>query len=160
MRRIALSTLVLGLGFAVLAFGGLRGSQAASPTRCPATPVDGDYVRAGPFAGGIARQYDVVDGRFRLRVGGYRDVTTGLTQKIPWSVSRRVRVTRRLRITATRLPPLPPRSFTTTLSRTSALGDRKRWFFSSTIKPPAEGCWRLRFRSGNTTGTLIVLVRD
>lgn len=103
---------------------------------------------------------DVLNGRFRLRVGGYRDKQRGLTQKIPWPVSRRAAVGRRLRIDAKRLPPQTPRTFHQKLRRTSALGDRKRWFFPSIIRPPAEGCWRLRFRSGRTTGRLVVVVRN
>jgi hypothetical protein len=126
---------------------------------CPATPVRGDTVRAGPFTGYITRPYDVLDGRFRLRVGGYRDVTTGLTQKLPWSVSRRADVGTRLRIDARRLPPLSRRTFHQKLRRTSAIGDRRRWFFPSIIAPPAEGCWRVTLTSGDTTARLTVLVR-
>jgi hypothetical protein len=117
-------------------------------------------VHAGRFTGVISPDYDVLNGRFRLRVGAYRDAKTGLTQKILWSVSRQARVGARLRIEARRLPPLSSRTFRVTLGRTSAMGDRKRWFFPSVIKPPAEGCWRLRFTSGRTAGSLIVLVRD
>jgi META domain-containing protein len=127
---------------------------------CPATRVDGAKVRAGPFVGLIAPEYDVLNGRFRLRVGAYRDRTTGLSQKILWRISRQADVGMHLRIDARRLPPLSPRRFHQELRRTAAVGDRKRWFFPSIIKPPAEGCWRLRFRSGTTAGSLIVLVRD
>jgi META domain-containing protein len=127
---------------------------------CPATRVEEDTVRAGPFVGIIAPEYDVVNGRFRQHVGIYRDRKTGLTQKIPWSVSRRADVGRYLRIAARRLPPLAPRRFRRTFQRASGEGDRKRWFFPSNLEPPARGCWRLRFRSGSTTGSLIVLVRD
>jgi hypothetical protein len=137
-----------------------RGSAGTESARCDATRVDGSYVRAGRFTGAITPEYDILNGRFRLRVGGYRDKATGLTQKIPWSVRRRVGVGRHLRIDAKRLPPLTPRTFHQKLRRTSALGDGKRWFFPSIIRPPAEGCWRLRLRSGRTTGTLVVLVRD
>jgi hypothetical protein len=137
-----------------------RGSAVTESAPCDATPVHGAYVRAGRFTGAITPEYDVLNGRFRLRVGGYRDETTGLTQKIAWTVSRRSDVGRRLRIDAKRLPPRTPRTFHQKLRRTSGLGDRKRWFFPSIIAPPAEGCWRLRFRSGRTTGSLIVLVRE
>jgi hypothetical protein len=160
VTRVAFPTVVLSLGVAMLVVGAGRGSDDPASAVCPATRVDGKYVRTGPFTGAIAPEYDVLNGRFRLRVGGYRNVSTGLTQKIPWSVSRRADVGRRLRINATRLPPLWPRRFTTTLARTYSPGDRKRWFFPSIIRPPAEGCWRLRFRSGRSTGNLIVLVRD
>lgn len=160
MIRAAAPAAALCLGVALLSVDIGRGSAGTEPARCDATRVDGAYVRAGRFTGAITPAYDVLNGRFRLRVGGYRDEATGLTQKIPWSVSRRAGVGRRLHIDAERLPPLTPRTFHQTLHRTSALGDRRRWFFPSIIRPPAEGCWRLRFTSGRTTGHLIVLVRD
>jgi len=123
-----------------------------------ATRVDGSKVRAGPFVGLIFPEYDVVNGRFRLHVGPHRDRTAGLSQKILWRITRKADVGRRLRIRARRLPPLSPRTFRDKLRR--AGGDEKRWNFPSIIKPPAEGCWRLRFTSGSTTGRLVVLVRD
>jgi heat shock protein HslJ len=123
-----------------------------------ATRVDGSEVRAGPFVGLIHPEYDVVNGRFRLHVGPYRDRTVGLSQKILWRVSRQADVGRRLRIHARRLSPLSHRTFRRKLRR--AGGDEKQWNFPSIINPPAEGCWRLRFTSGNTTGRLVVLVRD
>jgi len=126
---------------------------------CPATRVEGDSVRAGQFLGFIAPEYDVVNGRFRLHVGAYRDKETGLSQKIPWWITRRADVGRRLRIDARRLPPRSRRRFHQELRRTHGVGDRRRWVFPSIIEPPAEGCWRLRFKSGTTVGGLIVLVR-
>ncbi len=123
-----------------------------------ATRVDGAKVRAGPFVGLIHPEYDVLNGRFRLHVGAYRDRTAGLSQKILWRISRQEDVGRRLHIHARRLPPLSPRTFRHKLRR--AGGDKKRWNFPSIIRPPAEGCWRLRFTSGSTTGRLVVLVRD
>jgi heat shock protein HslJ len=135
----------------------LRRSVFCPATR-RATRVDGGEVRAGPFVGLIAPEYDVLNGRFRLHVGPYRDRTAGLSQKILWRVSRQADVGRRLRIHARRLPPLSPRTFRHKLRR--AGGDKKRWNFPSIIKPPAEGCWRLRFTSGSATGRLVVLVRD
>lgn len=126
---------------------------------CPATRVAGTTVRAGPFMGTIAPRYDVFHGRLRLRVGGYRDRSTGLTQKIPWWISRQAEVGKRLRLKALRLQPRSPRRFHQTFRRTSAVGDDERWFFPSIIQPPAKGCWRLRFRSGRTAGGLIAFVR-
>lgn len=126
---------------------------------CPATRVKGATVRAGPFVGTIDRRYDVFRSRFRLRVGRYRNRRTGLSQKIPWRISRREDSGRRLRLEARRLRPRSPRRFHQTFRRTSAVGDEQRWFFPSIIEPPAKGCWRLRFRSGTTSGGLIVLVR-
>jgi hypothetical protein len=158
--RVVASAAVLCLGVALVGVGIARGSAGKDSAHCDATAVDGAYVRAGRFTGAITPEYDVLNGRFRLRVGGYRDKTTGLTQKIAWSVSRRADVGRRLRIDAKRLPPLTALTFHQKLRRTSAMGDRKRWFFPSIVRPPAEGCWRLRFRSGRTSGSLIVVVRD
>ena len=120
---------------------------------CPATRVDGQRVWAGPFWGLIVRRYDVVNGRFRLHVGQYRDRATGLSQKIPWRVSGEADVGRRLDIRARRLPPRSPRRFHQRLHNAGGI-------FPSIIKPPAEGCWRLRFTSGSARGKLIVLVRD
>lgn len=154
---VAVAVVVVVVGLAV---GGGGGSDDPASAPCPATRVDGQYVHARRFTGVISPDYDVLNGLFRLRVGAYRDAKTGLTQKILWSVSRQARVGARLRIDARRLPPLSSRTFRVTLGRTSAMGDRRRWFFPSVIKPPAEGCWRLRFTSGRTTGGLIVLVRD
>jgi hypothetical protein len=158
--RVAVSAAALCLGVALLGVGIRRGSAQTDPAGCVATRVDGLYVRAGRFTGAITPEYDVLNGRVRLRVGGYRDKTTGLTQKIPRSVSRRADVGKRLRFDAKRLPPLTPQTFHQKLRRTSALGDRERWFFPSIIRPPADGCWRLRFRSGRTSGSLTVVVRD
>ena len=160
LAMVAVAFIVVVGGVAGLAVGGGGGSDDADSAPCPATRVDSEYVHAGRFTGAISPGYDVLNGRFRLRVGAYRDSKTGLTQKIPWSVTRQAKVGARLRIKARRLPPLSSRTFRVMLGRTSALGDRKRWFFPSVIKPPAEGCWRLRFTSGRTTGSLIVLVRD
>lgn len=126
---------------------------------CPATRLRGAKVRAGPFVGLIDRRYDVLRGRFRLRVGAYRNRRTGLTQKIPWRISREADVGKRLRVDARRLQPRSSRRFQQAFRRTSAVGDEQRWFFPSIIRPPAKGCWRLRLRSGATTGGLIAFVR-
>ena len=141
-----------------LTVSGGSGSEDADSDPCPATRVDGQHVHAGRFTGAISPDYDVLNGRFRLRVGQYRDLKTGLTQKILWSVSRQAKVGARMRIEARRLPPLSSRTFRMTLRATSATG--ARWFFPSIVRPPAEGCWRLRLTSGTTTGSLIVLVHD
>src|SRR4051812_42048876 len=90
---------------------------AADAASCAATRVEGEYVHAGRFKGAITPPYDVLNGRFRLRVGEYRDLQTGLSQKIAWSVSRRAYVGTRLRIDGRRLPPQSPRTFRMTLNR-------------------------------------------
>src|SRR5690349_2550708 len=70
---------------------------------CRATPVRGNYVHAGPFSGAVSRPYDVLDGRFRLRPGPYRDRETGLSQKLPWFISRKHEIGQRLTIVGRRL---------------------------------------------------------
>jgi hypothetical protein len=129
------------------------------PAGCAATRVHGEVVRAGPFTGSIVPDYDVVDGRLRLRVGGYRDRETGLSQKIPWFSRAGAPVGRRLRIRGTRLGP-DTRHFTQNLRRAVNGGSRGRSVYPSIVTPPAEGCWRLRFSSGRATGRLTVLVMN
>ncbi len=163
MMRVRIAVLVglavtADLCVTVLAVSDDRAAGGSGAKPCPATRVTGEQVRAGAFSGGIHPDYDVVDGRFRLRVGGFRDVADGLSQKIPWSVSRRANVGATLRIEARRLPPLSRRTFRMRLRRVSGTGDQSRWVFPSIMEPPAEGCLRLRLRSGKTTGSLTVKV--
>jgi hypothetical protein len=157
VRRWAIS------GLAVLLVGAVAvdafrdpSKGGATPAPCGATRVEGEAVRAGPFKGLIVPKYDVVGGRFRLRVGQYRDRSTGLTQKIPWLVRGTAHAGPRLRITGERLDA-PHRGFSLALRRVTGSDGRK--VYPSIIAPPAEGCWRLHFRSGATTASLIVLVR-
>lgn len=58
------------------------GPAAAALTfaACLATPVQGPNVKAPPFTGRVAPEYDVVDGRFALHVGPLRDPVTELSQ--------------------------------------------------------------------------------
>ena len=158
---------LLGVAVTVASCGSATGRQATTaqtlavptdpPAACAASLVRGDVVRAGPFTGPISREHDVVDGRFRLRVGRYRDREAGLTQKIPWFVRPGARVGGSLLIVGERLSP-SPRTFRQRLDRTEDSAGQR--VFPSIIAPPAEGCWRLRFRSGRSTGRLTVLVRD
>jgi hypothetical protein len=127
---------------------------AASTPDCAATRVHGETVRAGPFVGNIVPRYDVVGGRFRLHVDGMRDADTGLSQKIPWWVSRRVHVTRRLVISGRRLDGSG--RFRVLLRRVP--GDPGHWVYPSNLSPPHAGCWRLRFHSGRVRARLTVLV--
>jgi hypothetical protein len=124
---------------------------------CLAAPVEGDRVHAGPFSGLIMPEYDVVDGRFRLHVGPYRDRAAGFSQKIPWSLPEKYSVGERLTVVGRRLAP-PGGTFTDYLQEggTDSVG---RWY-PSAFSPPKAGCWRLTFKTGRTTGSLIVLVRD
>ena len=143
-----------------IAVGAATGSPAAAPA-CLAQPVRGEVVKVGPFRGMIARQYDVVDGRFRLHVGAYRDRTTGLTQKIPWFVPMRAGTAPSVLLTGTRLSP-SARTFRQRLGRASYPGQEqeRRYVYPSNISPPAAGCWRLRFQSGKVDARVIVLVRN
>src|ERR1041385_1608853 len=98
MRWIVATTLAFAL------------TAATARAACPATPVHGSVVRAGAFTGYVTPAYDVVQGRFRLHVGEYRDRATGLSQKIPWFVPLRYRVSDWLVVRGRRLDA-PARPF-------------------------------------------------
>jgi hypothetical protein len=147
-------------GVAVLSVAGAalsRSEESSRPTsNCKAERVQGNWVTAGPIRGGIAPQYDVVDGRFRLRVGSYRDRATGLNQKIPWFLSRRYRAGGVLRMVGRRLSP-SPRTFKQRFNEAGMSGSDDH-VFPSIVSPPESGCWRLQFRTGKVAGTLTVWV--
>ena len=126
---------------------------------CLATPVHGNVVRAGPFVGYIVPQYDVVNGRFRLHVGEYRNPATGLSQKIPWFISRRYPLRGSLVVVGRRLGSVRGR-FKNVLHQSWSPRDPNRWVFPSSFSPPSPGCWRLTFQSGRVTGKLTVLVSN
>ena len=130
---------------------------ALAAATCLATPVaaNGSRVNAGPFVGYIVPDYDVVNGRFSLRVGGMRTET--LSSKIPWFLPRRYRVGSALTVTGTRL--IRPARFVQSFDEAFSPTNPPQHTFPSIINPPATGCWRLTFRSGRATGTLVVLVR-
>lgn len=130
---------------------------ALAAATCLATPVsaDGTRVKAGPFVGYTVPDYDVVNGRFSLRVGGMRTET--LSSKIPWFVPRRYRVGGELVVTGTRVTR--PARFVQRFYKAFSPANPARHTFPSIIDPPATGCWRLTFRSGRATGSLVVLVR-
>jgi hypothetical protein len=125
---------------------------------CAATPVDGGSVRSGPLTGLILRRYDVIDGRFRLHVGYYRDRSAGLSQKIPWFVRFGASAGRSLRLKGTRLGPRR-RTFSQVFRRADGGDADGRSIFPSIIRPPTTGCWRLEFTTGKTTARLTALVR-
>jgi hypothetical protein len=126
---------------------------------CLATPVHGDVVRAGPFSGYVVPQYDVINGRFRLHVGGYRDPATGLSQKIPWFVPQSYPVGGSLTVSGRRLDANGG-SFKTVLHQSWSPNSPGRWVYPSSFSPPRAGCWRLKFASGYVRGTLTVLVAN
>src|SRR2546425_869271 len=136
----------------------LLAALLASAT-CLATPVHGDAVRAGPFTGYIVPQYDVVNGRFRLHVGTYRNRATGLSQKIPWFVPRSVPVKGALVVVGRRLGSVK-RTFKDVLQQTSSSSNPDQWVFPSSFSPPRAGCWRLTFTSGHVRGALTVMRRN
>lgn len=149
--------------------GGCYGYQIDGPSysrvvvfeaklNCLATAVHGNEVHAGPLTGLVYPEYDIVEGRFRLHVGGYRDRATGLSQKIPWLLPRSYRVGSSLVVQGRRLAP-PGRTFTQKLPEAVSSDSPDQHVFPSIIRPPSAGCWHLTFRTGHVTGSLVVLVR-
>lgn len=155
---LRLDRIVRCAAFCLLAAGVYASATGAtlSSAECPAALVRNGKVKAGPFTGHITPRYDVVDGRFRLHVGPYRDRTTGLSQKIPWYISPEFRAGNSLVVTGTRLVPAPARTFKQTFAAAGGRGH----IFPSTISPPSAGCWHLKFLSPPVHGSLTVLVRD
>ncbi len=125
--------------------------------RCLATLVHGNWVSAGAIRGAISPQYDVVDGRFRLHIGGWRNRATGLSQKIPWFLARKYGGGGALRLTGKRLAP-PGRTFRQLFQEAYSSDSPDQHVFPSNISPPTSGCWRLTFRTGRVTGSLKVWV--
>ncbi len=125
---------------------------------CLATPVHGGKVMAGPFTGVVIPQYDVVQGRFRLHVGSYRNRATGMSQKIGWVVPTSYRVGNWLTVTGRRLSP-SRQTFAQKFEEAYSPDFHDGWVFPSDITPPSAGCWKLTLSSGNARGTLTVLVR-
>ena len=157
MTRVA--ALLFGAGLACMLVGAASSASQRREARsltCLATPIRGLYVHAGPFAGGIDPDYDIVNGRFRLHVGAWRDRSIGLTQKIPWFLPGKYRVGAFLVIRGTRLAPAAG-SFTVRLPEAGSL-DPSQHVFPSTLKPPKPGCWRLSFQSRLVQGRLVARV--
>lgn len=153
--------LALGAGTVLLLPGGALSTRQAITTAaaCKAARVHGREVRAGPFTGIVVRKYDVVGGRFRLHVGEYRDRTTGLTQKIGWTLPERYKTGPLLYLIGRRLHDgANPRIFRQRFARAWATGAPGGQFFASVIVPPAPGCWRLGFRTADVKGSLRVWV--
>jgi hypothetical protein len=154
MRRLlALGTVALG----VFALAGTAGSSSTTPASSCRSKYIGasNWVRAGHFKGAITREYDVVNGRFRLRVGGYRNRATGLTQKILWAIASKYPVRGELVVRGKRMHS--KRRFTQRLPMAGS-DDPSQNYFPSIIAPPAQGCWKLTFRSGHVVGRLRVWV--
>jgi len=121
---------------------------------CLAAPVQSGKVHAGPFTAAVQRPYDVVNGRFRLHVGPYRDAKRRVIQQLDWSVPARYRVGSRLSVTAVRLSPAPRTIFAQWFPASA-----NRHVFPTLLQPSSAGCWRLTFRTGPAKGSLTVLVR-
>jgi hypothetical protein len=138
-------------------------ASAASPreershaTACLASRVDDGRVHAGAITGLIDPFTDVVDGRFRLRVGPYRDIATGLTQKILWTVPAARRASWRF-VVRGRTISGPRRVFVQRFVQASA-DDQTLRYYPSIIKPPSVGCWRLTIMTGKLRNALVVRV--
>ena len=142
----------------VIVAGRNEAPRPVSSIACAARWVDGGSARARWLTGLIVPRYDVIDGRFRLHVGTYRDCGTGLSQKIPWFARSGAPVGRSLRLTATRLGPRR-RTFSHVFRRPGDGTRGVRSVYPSMIAPPARGCWRLEFTSGRSRATLTALVR-
>jgi hypothetical protein len=150
--------LLLGAGLACALAGAASSASdraGSSNFTCMATLVHGDVVRAGPFAGGIYPKYDVVNGRFRLHVGPWRDRSIGLSQKIPWFLPGKYQVGPFLVVKGRRLAPAGG-SFTVRLQE-GGIGPSQH-VFPSNLSPPKPGCWRLSFQTRLVQGRLIVRV--
>jgi hypothetical protein len=156
MTRAAALLVGAGVAYALAGATSSASDPGASSFTCTATPVRGQFVHAGPFAGAISPDYDVVNGRFRLHVGGWRDRSIGLTQKIPWFLPARYRVGVYLVIRGLRLAPAGG-SFTLRLPEAGSL-DPKEHVFPSNVSPPKAGCWRLTFRTRLVQGRLTARV--
>jgi hypothetical protein len=124
--------------------------------RCLAVRVHGVRLKAGPFTGLIRRAYDVVDGRFRLHVGPFRDRASGLNQRIEWFVSREYRVGSGLIVRGTRLAP-PGDSFRQ-FFRAGRSRSPDHHVFRSKINPPSPGCWRFSLQARQARTSFVVLV--
>ena len=131
-------------------------TNGSAPRPCVSKFVDGDWVVAGHFKGGIDRDYDVVNGRFRLQVGRYRDRATGLTQKVLWVIKSKYSVGGELVLRGRRLSR-DKRKFTQRFEM-AGQDDPSVNVFPSIVAPPAEGCWKFTLRSGRVVGRLRVWV--
>jgi len=136
----------------------LGGSASGKPAArtCPASPVDGEQVHAGVITAGIDELTDVVDGRFRLHVGKYRDVARGIFQKVLWWAPAERRVGGRLVLRARSLYG-PKRTFVQRFNRAYA-DDETKAFYPSYVIPPRAGCWKLTLTTGKLRNALVVRV--
>jgi hypothetical protein len=150
--------LVLFAAVAATATAATAGVSTPRAGVCAATPVDGNFVHAGVIRGAIDPETDVVDGRFRLHVGEYRDLARGIFQKILWSVPADRRVGGRL-VVRGRTVVGPKRTFVQRFNRAYAVpDDATQAFYPSTIIPPSVGCWRLTLTTGRLRNALTVRV--
>ncbi len=119
------------------------------------TTVRADHtVRAGPVVGYVTG-YDVVRGRFSLRVGPLR--AAGLSQKIPWYVRTDQPVGSTLLVQGVRLRPAPVRTFAEEWSTGGVFPQGH--VYPSIPSPPATGCWRLTLSTGSVSVRFFALVR-
>jgi hypothetical protein len=147
----------VAFGALAVASGGMAGGRHAVAT-CPASPVDGARVHAGVITAGIDPYTDVVDGRFRLHVGEYRDLANGIFQKILWWAPSDRRVGGRLVVRGRTLFG-PKRTFVQRFDRayTDDPADTKA-YYPSTVVPPSAGCWKLTLTTGKLRNALVARV--
>ena len=132
-------------------------AAALTSAACLATPVDGNWVKAPPFRGGIYPAYDVVDGRFALHVGPLRDAATQTSQKILWVLPPKYRkqVGSQLVFTGhlNGVVQYRYRTYGTTS------GNDANYYFPSNLAPPKAGCWTMTLTTGRLKARLVVWVR-
>jgi hypothetical protein len=136
-------------------FGSLAAALAS--TACLATPVHGSTVNASPFTGRIYPEYDVVDGRFALHVGPFRDVDAKTSQKILWVLPPRFRskVGAQLAFTG-RLNGAVQYRYR---AAGTTSGNDSNFYFPSNLAPPNAGCWTMTLTTGRLKAQLVVWVR-
>jgi len=163
MRRSALVAfasggLILLPAGAALSRTGLRGPDAG--TRCFAAPVKQGRVHAGPFTGEVGSRY-TFNGRFRLYDLVHPAGTTRLTNKMAWFLPRkRAAEAPWLSVKGVRLAP-SGRVFRDQLAEIFGSGfPEGKHSYASNLEPPTAGCWRLTFKTGKVSGSLVVLVRN
>jgi hypothetical protein len=153
-RALAASAIVV----TVASLGGVASGHSAARV-CPASRADGSQVHAGVITGGIDPYTDVVNGRFRLHVGEYRDLAHGIFQKILWWVpSERKGIGGALVIRGRTLFGAK-RIFVQRFNRAwTDNADDPRAYYPSTVVPPSAGCWRLTLTTGKLRNALVAWV--
>lgn len=160
MGKASLAALVFG-AVALSLVAVAMSDDGRSTSLCAAAPVEGGLVHAGPFTGHVSRRY-VVDGRFRLYdLLHPPNGATRLSNKMAWFLPRKhAAEAPSLSVKGVRLAP-PGRVFSDSLAEIFySEKPEDRHVYASNLRPPTAGCWRLTFKTGRVTGSLVVLVRN